>query len=371
MTRDLRPRSFALLTLACLALGGSGCLFHRGTPRIAAPDGRPLPRAIAELSPVEINGVQQWLLIRGEDTGKPLLLYLHGGPGAGQIGIFRVHQQQLEKHFVVVQWDQRGAGLSAIPASMDHTMNREQFVADAHELTLHLLRRFGKQKLFLVGHSWGSGLGYLLVHRYPELYAGFAGISQIARRNEERAYQATLDQARQQGNAQAIAALEALGPPPYRNVKRTRDILLDVDPANQALLGMLVRYKWSEVLGGDMKHGRIADLVTSEILHSGEYSLVDALRYKDRKRRSITRTYEECNRDIDLFAEGLDLQVPVFFLLGRYDLLTPPGEAVALFEALRAPRKELFWFDAGHEIPWDARDQYQETLIRVFEGTGS
>lgn len=323
--------------------------------------------AIAELFSIPVNGVKQWLLIRGVDRRKPVLLFLHGGPGSAHIGILRNFQKELEKHFVVVQWDQRGSGLSGLEPVPDETYHKEQFVADGLEVTKYLRERFQQDKIFLVGHSWGSALGYMLAVRHPEYYRAFAGLGQMSKDNETLAYQETLRLAKAANNQVAVKELEELGTPPYTRILSAKGTLHKVDKGNVSLAGMLVRFKWSEALGGDAKYIKIANLVIRELVFSTEYTLRDALGWLKNKEHSINLTYNECNHDIDLYKEGTELKIPIFFLLGRYDLLTVPSGAEALMETIRAPKKQIFWFDSGHEIHWERTKEYQQVLIECFE----
>ena len=322
--------------------------------------------AIAELTAVSIHGVTQWLLIRGVDRRKPVLLFLHGGPGSAQIGIMRRYQQELEKHFVVVQWDQRGAGLSGLEPIDDATYTKEQFVADGLEVTQYLRQRFQQEHIFLVGHSWGSGLGYILAVRHPEFFHAFAGLGQMSRDGEKLAYAETLKAARAANNQKAISELLELGEPPYTIVPHVKGTLHAVEPGREAFGGMLVRFKWSEALGGDAKYINITHQIIKDLLLSSEYTLTDSLAWLKHKGHSINLMYEECNQNIDLYREGLDFKIPVYFLLGRWDMLTVPSGAVALMEAIQAPRKEIIWFDAGHEIHWERPAEYQQALIERF-----
>src|SRR5690625_153367 len=127
-------------------------MFKSRTPPIRDNKGRILKNSIASLEPVRIGGIRQWVLMRGADKNNPLLLFLHGRPGSGQIGFIRKYEQELEKHFIVVNWDQRGAGKSGRKIDPS-TMNLAQFVEDTHELITYLLSRFGQEQLFLTGHS--------------------------------------------------------------------------------------------------------------------------------------------------------------------------------------------------------------------------
>ena len=322
--------------------------------------------SIAELFSIPINGIKQWVLIRGEDRTKPVLLFLHGGPGSAQIGIMRNYQKELEKHFVVVQWDQRGAGLSGMEPVDAATINKEQFVADGIDVTKYLLERFKQDKIFLVGHSWGSALGYILAVRHPEYYRAFAGLGQMSRDGEGLAYAETLKVARGADNKEAIRELLELGAPPYTKIPSAKGTLHKAEPGHEAVAGMLVRFKWSEALGGDAKYIKISNLVARELLLSSEYTFMDAMGWLKNKGRSVNLTYKECNDDIDLYTEGTQFKIPIYFLLGRWDLLTVPSGAEALMAAINAPQKEIIWFDTGHEIHWERPKEYQKALIERF-----
>jgi pimeloyl-ACP methyl ester carboxylesterase len=353
-----------LLAVVALAIGGFVAYRYfapRRTPKIKGE------QAIAELISIPVNDVQQWLLIRGVDSRKPVLLFLHGGPGSAHIGVMRNYQQELEKHFVVVQWDQRGAGLSGSESVPDETYNKEQFIADGLEVTCYLRERFKQDRIFLVGHSWGSGLGYMMAVRHPEYYRAFAGLGQMSRSGEAMAYEETLRVARDANNPEAIRELELLGPPPYKNVPKVKGVLHQAKPGHEAFAGMQVRFKWSAILGGDAKYINITSLFIRELLLSSEYTWWDAFAWLKHKAHSINLMYETCNQDIDLYQEGTDFQIPIFFLLGKWDLLTVPAGAVALMDAISAPQKQIFWFDAGHEVHWERPKEYQQVLIESFE----
>lgn len=324
--------------------------------------------AVAELLLLPVNGINQWLLIRGANRNNPVLLFLHGGPGAAHIGVMRRYQKDLEKHFVVVQWDQRGAGLSGLEPVDDATFTLEQFIADGLEVTRYLRERYHQERIFLVGHSWGSALGYMLAVQHPEFYPAFAGLGQTSKDTEALAYAETLKVAQQANHQQALKELQELGPPPYSKIPEVKGTLHKAGEGKEALAGMLVRFKWSEALGGDAKYIKIANLIARELLLSSEYTFSDAFAWLRNKERSINLAYEAFNRDLDLYRHGTTFKIPVFFLLGRYDLLTVPSGAVALMDAIQAPKKEIFWFDCGHEIQWERPAEYQQVLIRCFSG---
>ena len=144
--------------------------FYSETPPILGENGNTKPNSITSMEFVEIGGIQQWIMIRGHDLNNPLLLLLHGGPGSAESPLAYKFQRDLEKSFIVVNWDQRGGGKSYFKKIPIESMNIEQFITDTHDLIQMLKKRFDKEKIYLVGHSWGSMLGTLVVQRYPELF---------------------------------------------------------------------------------------------------------------------------------------------------------------------------------------------------------
>lgn len=342
----------------------------RGTPKIRDRFGRIVPGSVAELLAVDINGARQWLLIRGRDASRPVLLFLHGGPGAAHIGVFRRYQGELERHFVVVQWDQRGAGLSGEGPLDDATLTKEQFVRDGLAVTDYLRVRFKAERIHLVGHSWGTGLGYILAKRHPERYAAYAGIACMSGRQGTLAtYRLVMDKARELGDKEAIAALERLGPPPYTKDIHSGRLLHEVEEGQEGLGSFLELFTWVQHFKGDAVRLDMTKVFVRDLLLSREYTLSDALAWMRRKSHLINLTWRECNEDLDLEAEGLDFSIPVFFLLGKSDLQTSWRDAVILYDKIKAPKKDLYWFDCAHHVMWEKTDEYQAALVTAFTGT--
>jgi proline iminopeptidase len=129
---------------------------------------------------VVLGGLPQQVLVRGADAANPLLLILHGGPGFAEMPLFTTYHADLEQHFLVAHWDQRGAGLSHAPDIPAESMTLRQFVADALELIDWLTDRFAQDKVYLLGHSWGSLLGATLASERPEKLHAYVGVRRSA-----------------------------------------------------------------------------------------------------------------------------------------------------------------------------------------------
>src|ERR1700689_4728135 len=173
---------------------------------------------ISELKTVDIGGIKQWISIRGNNPANPILLFIHGGPGSPMMPESWVFQRPWEDFFTVVQWDQRGSGktFSASGRQPDKSMTLEQMQADAEQLIDLLRQSYGKKKIFLVAHSFGSVLGVRVAQHRPDALYAYIGIGQVvnAVQNETVGYQETLAQAESVGNQTAIEELKAIAPYP-------------------------------------------------------------------------------------------------------------------------------------------------------------
>jgi pimeloyl-ACP methyl ester carboxylesterase len=299
----------------------------------------PIPGLVDTLECLRIGNADQWVLARSEDVANPIVLFVHGGPGTSQLTSNRRNTRDLERYFTVVNWDQRGAGKSYAAIRDAGAMNIDQFVEDTRELTRHLLDKFGKERLVLVGHSWGSAIGALTVARSPELYSCYVGIGQIANmaEGEMLSYQWALDQARQRNNRRAIRSLERIGPPPYTGDWRKKTI---TERSYVARFGGEVHASRNGAMG----------MVLRSLLISREYGLRDRVNVFRGIFGSMQLLWPQL-LEVDLFEQVPELQVPVFFMEGRHDWEVPSVLSARYFEALRAPSKRLIWFESSAHLP--------------------
>ena len=325
---------------------------HPSTPGI---DKRAHPKGLASLEPVDINGTRQWVLIRSDNVEHPILLFLHGGPGTAELTLNRQAGRALEHFFTVVNWDQRGAGKSFAAGRDTAGMRIEQFVADTIALATDLTRRFHKKQLVLVGHSWGSVIGLLAVQRRPDLFAAYVGIGQMSNtaEGESLSYQWTLDQARAAGDQRSIETLTRIGPPPYTGPDWRAKFLTE-----RRLLGKF---------GGEYYGSRIGAFgaVITSLLSSREYSVRDRINFFRGIFWSLDALHEELSRT-NLFEAVSEVQVPVYFCLGRHDYEVPSPLSARYFDALKAPRKQLVWFEHSSHLPnIEERDAFNDFVIHT------
>jgi len=315
------------------------------------------PKSIASLEKVNIGGVEQWLLIRGYDTSNPVLLFLHGGPGVTEMPMAHDAWPEIEKKFVLVHWDQRGAGKSYHRGIPLDTMNVKQFISDTHEVVELLRKRFGVTKIYLVGHSWGSQLGIQVAQKYPELFYAFVSIGQVVNptQGETITYQFVMDEAVKKQNKRAIRQLKQIGPPPYYTNNKF------------FILGW-----WMNKFGGvayNKKHDYPHSFLRS--LTSKEYNFMDLFRLYRGMLFSLKYMKDEL-LTFNAFEQIPRIEVPVYFLVGRHDYNTPWILVEKYYKILDAPKgKTLIWFDnSAHMLPFEEPEKFSDVMInRVLAET--
>jgi pimeloyl-ACP methyl ester carboxylesterase len=313
---------------------------------------------IALVEPVLLGGTTQWLLIRGQDRNNPVLLFLHGGPGNPYMGFAHCFQKELEKHFVVVQWDQRGSGKS-FPGTPRESITVAQFEADTHELVLLLCERFGAGKIYLAGHSWGAYLGLTEVRRHPENLHAYIGVGQLIDllRQETVSHRYLLDEAARRKQRAAVAALERIGYPPYPQ------------PAHD--LG--VKYSWMWKFGNMLSGRRGPARLVRAMLLSRTYSLRDMASFL----KGASFTLDELARN-----EGENFwkltapdpapafEVPVFFVMGTHDRVTPLPLVTEYADKVTAPMKEVYTLErAGHFAFLEDPKEFTRSMLQILART--
>ncbi len=320
----------------------------------AARQRLPIPPGVDAIERIRLGGVEQWIQIRGRSRTLPVLLYLHGGPGFSEMPLAHLNAA-LADDFVVVQWDQRGAGKSYSPEIPANSMTVEQIVADTRELVLLLRERFHAPKIFLVAHSWGTIIGARAVAQSPELFYAYVAISQVAwpPESERLMYSYALAQAQAAKATKIAADLEGIGPPPYQQVA-SYDTMK----------------KWIYHFG-DAEFQRISPVEFARlIIASPAYSDLDLLRLWRGFQFSFEKLWREAFA-IDYLEQIPKLDVPVYFFVGRHDRTPTASAAMAerYFNVLEAPRgKSLVWFDhSGHWPHLSEPQRYRAEVRRILQ----
>jgi pimeloyl-ACP methyl ester carboxylesterase len=293
------------------------------------------PEGVERLEKVRIGGIDQWVSVRGFDRRNPILLYIHGGPGFPMMPTSWYFGRGWEEYFTVVHWDQRGAGKTYVsndPKAVAATMTNERMLADAEEMIAWLRKEFGKDKIFVIGQSWGSFIGLQLAQRHPEWLHAYIGMGQItdAMESERRGWAFTMERARTAKNEQAIRDLQSIAPyaqpghpPRWKEIELQR--------------------KWLNFFGGAVRGRQRFDHEILGKALSPEYTDADVSTIWEGSDFSESRLLEGLLK-VD-FSNVKKLQCPMILFNGRDDYNVSATLAAEWFERLQAPHKKLVWFE--------------------------
>jgi pimeloyl-ACP methyl ester carboxylesterase len=282
---------------------------------------------IDSVAVLQIGGIRQVISLKGNDGSKPLLLFLHGGPGNSVMDYAQKFTGSLQDHFIVVQWDQRGVGRTLALNSPTKALTVRQFEQDTHSLIDTLLRRFNRHKLYLAGHSWGTHLGFYIATNYPELLHAYLAICPMVNQLESETIILDLmkEKASRTGNKIALRELDV--------------VKIPFESGEQ----LYFHRKW--VLSYMGSKARITKSKVEEWSSTWLPIFVDASTQ-------------------NLFETAPEIRCPVYFFVGRKDVQTNSAITEKYYQKLKAPKKDLFWFErSAHSLPTTEPEKLQTTII--------
>ena len=312
-------------------------------PAVTALSGSAQPRATAidSLENVWLGGVRQKILIEGDDPTRPILLWLHGGPGSSQMLLSHYYSKRLRDQVVMVNWDTRGASLSYDEGKHPETLDFQRMISDTVELTDLLCKRFKQEKIYLLGHSFGSVLGMHVVSRFPQRYHAYIGMGQVIDpiRSPRLVRNWVESEMRRAEDSEGLRALWENSVP---------------------LIELVRRY-------GGMRHN--PDPSFADVVRASPYYFDGYLDLHTRSRRFVEANLKGSNAERDRFIETMPvLELPVYFFEGRFDRCpaATPGLVVEYCARLKAPAKEIIWFEqSAHHPNLEQPEEFQDAILRV------
>lgn len=285
---------------------------------------------IRESLAVDIGGIKQWISISGADDKSPVLLFLHGGPGNSVMGYAESFTSELQKHFVVVQWDQRESGKTATLNESDRPLTVALMEEDATEVTRYLRNRFSKDKIYVMGHSWGGFLGLRLAARHPEMLMAYMAVSPMVDQleSERLSLEWMINKATKENNSVALKELHEVKIP-FQNGEQ-----------------LYYHRGWLSRLTGNSKFPT-KEFVTT---WAEKWLLL----------------FNEASA-VNFFVTTPELKCPVYFFVGRLDYQTHYTLTERYFNAVKANQKRLFWFEkSGHSPNTKEPTKFQDIVIHTI-----
>ncbi|WP_405153596.1 alpha/beta fold hydrolase [Paenibacillus sp. FSL K6-0108] len=288
-------------------------------------------------------------MIRGEDLENPVILYLHGGPGASELPYAKKYQDLLESQFTIVNYDQRASGKSYHFFEDYSNLSADLLVEDILAVTDYITQRLGKKKVILIGHSYGTYIGTLAAHRAPEKYEAYIGIGQMAdtQQSEMDGWNFVMEQAQLADNPEDVDELEQI----YEPIKQGKAFT----PRN-----IVQRY------GGASRLMDSPDTSFLGMTFSHEYNMFDAIRYNKGIIYSQEILISEAmSRPLPALITKLNL--PFYFVMGDYDFMTSSHAAKTFFDQIEGKQKEFIAYkNSAHYPHYEEKQRFFHWMVDTF-----
>ena len=309
--------------------------------------------SISEIIRMEIGGVEQGMIIRGKDANNPVLLFLHGGPGNPEYVIAKQYNIGLEDYFTVCWWDQRGSGMSYSSTLDPESVTTEQMVSDTVDITNYLRDRFGKDRIYLMGHSWGSFLGTNTIYQYPELFEAYIGIGQISNglESEKLGYESMMSTAKKSGDTKSIKKLQ-------------KHKIANTDAITKEYL--MLRSGIMNKQGNGVFHAPYSMFndVLMPLLQFREYTLSDKYGYMAGALFAFKCPANDAGFTTNLMETITEVDIPVYIFHGVYDRQVSYELSEQYFDMLEAPEKKFYSFENSAHSPFMEEPQRFIQIIR-------
>jgi len=312
------------------------------------------PEGVQETFKTRIGGIEQWLNVRGKDRANPIILFVHGGPASPLIPTLWQFQRPLEEYFTMVNYDQRGAGKTYVEdhsEAVGKTLHIPRYIDDAIEVAEYVRQRYGKNKLILMGHSWGTIVGMGAALKRPDLFYAYVGIGQVinARDNERISFDYGMQQALAHGNTAAVKEMKTIVPYPG-NQPITRERII-------------IARKWAQYYGGLTAYRNESGYLYQAPLLSPEYTAADVCGVDEGNVFTLGRLLPEFV-SVD-YKSVRSFPIPVVMFMGRHDYTTPSEPTAAWLAKVKAPYKQGVWFEhSAHMIPWEEPGKVTLSLVQ-------
>jgi pimeloyl-ACP methyl ester carboxylesterase len=313
---------------------------------------------ISEKVFVEINGFMQGMFVKSDDANNPVLLFLHGGPGFPEYGLTEKYPTHLEEHFTVCWWEQRGAGISYNRNTNPNDLTIENIVSDTIEVTNYLRKRFNKEKIYLMGHSWGTLIGLYTVKEKPKLFYAYIGVAQIVNQleSEKIAYKYMIEQYSKINNKNMVKSLEKYNILSSNEIKKEYVAFRD-KPMHELGIGTI--HSMKSVISG----------IFLPIMRNKEYTFSERINIWKAKSMYLNKTnLWEIMMQTNVSEKITAIDVPAYFMHGIYDYTVNYSLAKEYYKTLKSPLKDFYTFkNSAHSPIFEEPEQVIKILSVISE----
>lgn len=342
---------FILSSFVCAAQNSD---YQKSKAIIEDLDSIVTPNGIQENYTLEVGGIEHWMYVRGQDKANPMILFVHGGPASPLSPVRWTFQSPMEEYFTMVNYDQRAAGktyASNDTINLAQTIHIDSYVDDIIEIAEHLKSKYHKEKVILMGHSWGTVISMHAALKRPDLFYAYVGIGQVinTKENERLSFEYALAKAKEDNNKTALEELQSIAPYPGEEpITRER---------------IIVARKWPQYYGGLTAYRHNSDYFFRAPLLASEYSEADVQAIDQGSLFTLSKILPEF-LEVD-FDDITEFPIPVFMFMGKHDYTTPSAPTESWINKVKAPVKKGIWFEnSAHLIPMEEPGKMLLSLVQ-------
>ncbi|QPQ33028.1 alpha/beta fold hydrolase [Lysinibacillus sp. JNUCC 51] len=305
--------------------------------------------SVSALEQVKINGSNHEVMIRGKDKDNPVIIFVHGGPGCSEIPYASKYQNLLENNFTVVNYDQRASGKSYHFFEDYSNLSSDLLVDDLLALTDYISDRLDKEKVILIGHSYGTYIATQAAYKAPEKFEAYVGIGQMSDQvgSEIDGLNYVIQQAEYDGNEEDVLYLQGL----TEQVENGETFIPRSYIAKYGGASRLIDNPDGDSIG---------------MLFSREYNLLDVIRYNYGISSSQKALLTEVIKK-PLPTKVKKLELPCYFVMGKYDYQTSSNQARKYFDIIEADKKEFIAFEQSAHYPqFEEKEKFYEWMCDTF-----
>lgn len=309
---------------------------------------------------IAINGIDHFVTTYSTNENNEVVIYVHGGPLQPDTSLSHILAKSMSDKYTLVFYSQRGCGRTyyknkKIDKNND-TATFDNLICDLDELVKWAKDKYHKDKIILMGHSYGTLIGIHYTSKHPENIIQYVGIGQFVNMKASLADVNDL-----------INETVDKNNPRYENYKKAYDALckdFSIENIGQVqLLGRRVLPAPKDaIINNDYMKG---------LFKSGNYSIND-LRWQlicinFKKYFYLARHLIDKMINTNLKEDITSLEVPVVFITGVYDTACTLKQVEAYNSLLSAPSKSIISLEHhGHTPHYIEPDMFSSVFDNAF-----
>ena len=302
----------------------------------------PKGHSLSEKTFLEIDGTRIGLILLSDKTDNPVLLVCGGGPGIPQYLMESLYPSVLPEYFTVCYFDYRGTGLSYDSSVNPDRMTTDRFIDDTLQVTDYLKERFGQDKIYIMGHSFGTYVALNVVDRHPENYIAYLAMAQVCdqQQSELIAYDYMRKSYEEQGDSSMVAQFDEY------NIRESEE-----DYRRYCSSGLRDKAMHSLGVGTTSDMDNVITDLFFPSLRIKAYTPFERINiWRGKVASSKFEVHNESGL-FNAFESVPGIEIPIYFFAGENDMTCCTSLQKEYYEMINAPEKEFYLYKGCAHSP--------------------